>query len=88
MKRSSFIFEENHVFLEGETPQTKLLKLRKNQIKFIYIYIYIYIIYGIGNLIDLPRIIFIDEECGNHKVVVDGGQFTRNNNKKRKSEIL
>ena len=46
MKRSSFIFKENHVFLEGEAPQTKLLKWRKNKIKFIYIYIiYIYVIY-------------------------------------------
>ena len=28
---------------------------------------------GIGNLTDLPRLMFIDEECGNLKVVVDGG---------------
>ena len=27
---------------------------------------------GIGNLMDLPRLMFIDEECGNPKVVVDG----------------
>ena len=34
---------------------------------------------GIGNLEDLPRLIFIDEELGNLKVVVDGGeQLTRN----------
>ena len=31
---------------------------------------------------------FIDEECGNFKVVVDGGQLTRNNNRKEKSEVL
>ena len=31
MKRSSFIFEENYVFTEEETPQTNLqLQLRKN----------------------------------------------------------
>ena len=36
---------------------------------------------GIGNLVDLPRLMFIDEECGNLKVVVDGGELTRNNNK-------
>ena len=30
MKRSTFIVEENHVFIEEETPQTKLLQLRKN----------------------------------------------------------
>ena len=28
---------------------------------------------GIGNLMDLPRLMFLDEECGNLKVVVDGG---------------
>ena len=28
---------------------------------------------GIGNLMDLPKLMFIDEECGNLKVVVDGG---------------
>ena len=28
---------------------------------------------GIGNLMDFPRIMFIDEECGNLKVAVDGG---------------
>ena len=27
----------------------------------------------IGNLMDFPRLMFIDEECGNIKVVVDGG---------------
>ena len=27
----------------------------------------------IGNLLDFPRLMFIDEECGNIKVVVDGG---------------
>ena len=37
---------------------------------------------------DLPKLMFIDEECGNLKVVVDGGKFTRNNNRKRKLEVL
>ena len=27
---------------------------------------------GIGNLVDFSRLILIDEECGNLKVVVDG----------------
>ena len=36
---------------------------------------------------DLPKLMFIDEECGNLKVVFDGGQFTRNNNRKRKPEV-
>ena len=37
---------------------------------------------------DLPRLMFIDEECGNLKVVVDGGEPTRNNNRKKSSEVL
>ena len=37
---------------------------------------------------DLPKLIFIDGECGNLKVVVDGGKLTRYNNRKRKSEVL
>ena len=28
---------------------------------------------GIGNLMDLRKRMFIDEECGNPKAVVDGG---------------
>ena len=30
---------------------------------------------------ELPRLMFNDEECGNLKVVVNGGLLTRNNNK-------
>ena len=31
---------------------------------------------------------FINEECGNLKVVVDGGELTRNNDRERKSKVL
>ena len=31
---------------------------------------------------------FIDEDCGNLKLAVDGEYLTRNNNRKRKSEFL
>ena len=37
---------------------------------------------------DLPKLMFIDEKCGDLKVVFGGEQFTRNNNRKRKSEVL
>ena len=37
---------------------------------------------GIGNLVDLPRLIFIDGECGNLKVVII------NNDRKKSSEVL
>ena len=33
---------------------------------------------GIGNLVNLPRLMFIDEECRNIKVVADGREVTRN----------
>ena len=42
----------------------------------------------IGNLVDLPRLIFINEECGNLQVVVDGREVTRNINRKKKSDVL
>ena len=38
----------------------------------------------IGNLEDLPRLVFNDEECENLTVVNDGGEFTRNINQKKK----
>ena len=42
---------------------------------------------GIGNL-NLPRLTFIDEECGNLKVVVDCGKLTNSTNRVKKSEFL
>ena len=41
----------------------------------------------IGDLENLPRFVFIDEECGNLKVVNDGGELTRNINQKKKSDV-
>ena len=41
---------------------------------------------NIGKLQNLLRVVFIDEECGNLKIVIDGGKLTRNiNQKKNKS---
>ena len=45
-------------------------------------------IYGIGKLVDFSRLMFINEERGYFKVVVDGGQLTRNNDRKKSSEVL
>ena len=42
----------------------------------------------IWNLEDSPRLVFIDEECGNLVVVNDGGELTRNINQKKKSDVL
>ena len=43
---------------------------------------------GIGKVEDLPRLVFIDEECENLKVAVHGGELTRNINKKKKPVVL
>ena len=37
---------------------------------------------------DSPRRLFINEECGNLTVVMDGGKLTRNINQKKKSDFL
>ena len=42
----------------------------------------------IGNFEDLPILVFIDEECGNPIVISDSGEFTRNINQKKKSDVL
>ena len=41
----------------------------------------------IGNLEDLLRIVFINEEWGNLKVFVDGGELTRYINKERSQAL-
>ena len=37
---------------------------------------------------DLVRLLFINKESGSPKVVVDGGELTRNINQKKKRDIL
>ena len=41
----------------------------------------------IGNLEDLPRFVLIDEQCGNLKVVNNGGELTRNINQNKKLDV-
>ena len=43
---------------------------------------------GIGNVGELLRLVFINEECENLKVVVDGGELTRNINEKKRPVVL
>ena len=69
MWHSSFIYKENHVFIEEEdNPTDKLIKVEEEHD-------------GIGNLVKLPSLMFIGEECGDLQEVVDGWELTRNNNK-------
>ena len=42
----------------------------------------------IGNLENAPRLVFIDEECGNPIVLDDGKEITININHKRKPNVL
>ena len=73
MRRSSFIFKENRVFIkEKENPSDKVVTVE--------VELYVIDMNGIGNLENLPRLMFINEECGNLKVVVVVGELTRNNN--------
>ena len=41
-----------------------------------------------GILVDSPRPVFINEECGNLIVVNDGVEPTKNINQKKKSDVL
>ena len=43
---------------------------------------------GIENSVDLPRLMFIDEECVKLKVIVDGEELIRNNNRKKRSDVI
>ena len=79
MRRSSFIFKENYLFIEEDNRSDKVVMIEEELDGIDRD--------GIGILVDLPRILFVDEECGNLKVVVDGGEFTRNNNRKKRSKI-
>ena len=80
MRSSSFIFKENHVFIEEEDNPSDKVAMVEEELGRIDID-------GIGNLVGLPKLMFIDEECGNLKVAVDGGDVTRNNNRKKRSEV-
>ena len=42
----------------------------------------------IVNLDDLSKLVFMDEECWNLKVINNGGNLTRNMNQKTKSDNL
>ena len=43
--------------------------------------------FDIDGIEDSPRFVFINEECGNLKVVNDGGELTRDINQKKKLDV-
>ena len=66
MTRSTFIFKENHDFTEEEDNPSHKVVLAEEELAAIDIN-------GIANLVDRPRIAFIDEEC--ETVVVGGDEI-------------
>ena len=67
---SSFIFKESHVSFAEDNPSETIVIVEEE-------------LDGIdrddiGNLEDLLRLVLINGECGNPKIVVDGGELTRN----------
>ena len=78
MRRSSSIIKENYIFIEEEGKPSDKVVMVEEELD----------IDGIGNLVDLHRQMIIDEDCGNLKVVVDSGELTRNDNRKKSSEVL
>ena len=57
---SSLVFKENHVFNEKDNPSQKVIILEKELDDID--------IDDTGNLKDLPRLVFVNEESGNPKI--------------------
>ena len=81
MISSSFTFKENHVFIEEEDNPSDKIVIAEEELDGIDIN-------GIWNLVDLPVLMSIEQECGNLKLVDEDGELSRNNNRKIKSEVL
>ena len=64
---SSLIFEENHVFTEGKDNSS-------NKVAIVEAELDVTDMDDIGNLVGLNRLMFINEECRNLRVVVDQGR--------------
>ena len=77
---SSFIFKGNHALIQEDNPSEKIIiveeELDGNDRD------------DIGNLEDLLRLVLINEECWNPKVVVDGGELAKNVNQKKKPDVF
>ena len=73
------IFLKSHGFIEDKNPSEKVFIIGEE--------LNCVDIDDTGNLDDLPWFVFIDNECGNLKVVSDGGELSGNINQKRKSDV-
>ena len=65
MIRSSFIFKENLVFFQEKDNSSEKVFIVEEELDGVDVD-------RIGNLVDLPRLVLVDEECWNLKVVIDG----------------
>ena len=77
----SFIFKQNQVFIEEEedNPSDKVVMVQKKLDGVD--------IDDIENFVNLPMLMLIRDKCGNLKVVVDDGELTTNNNRKKSSKF-
>ena len=73
------LFSKKHGFIEEDKPSENAVIVEEELNRFN--------IDGIENLDNLPRFVFIDEECGNLKVVNDDEELTRNINQKKKLDV-
>ena len=71
MRRSS-IFKENRIFIEEKDNPSDKVVIVEEELDDVDID-------GIGNLVDLPRLMLIDQQCGNLKIL---------ENRKKISEVL
>ena len=69
--RSNFIFKGNHVFTEEENNLSEKVVIVEEEL------------HCIGILEDLPRLVFVEKECGNLKVFINGEDLTRSIDKKK-----
>ena len=76
---STFNLKKNQGFIEEDKPSENAVIVEEELNRFN--------IDGIENLDNLPRFVFIDEECGNLKVVNDDEELTRNINQKKKLDV-
>ena len=76
---SSIIFKNITVSLKKATPQKKNV-IVEEELDCVDVD-------DIGNLEDSPRLLFMNEECGNLMVANDGGELTENISQK-KSDVL
>ena len=70
-----FLFsKKNHGFIEEDNPSEKVVTVEE-KLNFVDLD-------DIGDFGGLPRLVFIDEECGKHRVVDDDRDLTRKINQK------